>query len=133
MVGDSGVVYVTYIDEQSGSAEYAFVKSFSTGIGWTGYTLIDTLGGFHQYPDMAKGGTENIFVVWEITNTSYLSWSCDEGATWETPVMIDPVETPDEVESPTVYVGPNNFVFVSASHRGGGALPPRHIFSWRWQ
>ncbi len=50
-----------------------------------------------------------------------------------TPVMINPVETPDEVESPTVYVGPNNFVFVSASHRGGGALPPRHIFTWGWQ
>lgn len=132
MIGDSGVLYAAYIDEQGGTGQLVFVKSLSNGATWGYYQAVDSLPGVHQYPDMARGGLENIFLVWEMSDTSYISWSCDEGATWEPPVMIDPVETPDEVETPCVWVGTNNHVFVAASFRPGG-LQPRRIRAWRFE
>jgi len=132
MIGDSGVLYAAYIDEQSGTAQLAYVKSLTGGATWSYYKKIGSLPGIHQYPDMARGGLENIFLVWEISDTSYISWSCDEGDTWEDPVIIDPVEAPDEVETPCVYVGQNNFVFVAASHRLTG-IAPRYIICWRFE
>ncbi len=132
IIGDSGVLYATYLDAQGGTARLAFVKSLSGGNSWGYYQSISSLPGEHQYQDMARGGLENIFVVWEMSDTSYLSWSCDEGDTWEAPVMIDPQETPDEVETPTVWVGNNNFLFVAASFRAG-SLSPRNIRCWRFE
>ena len=132
IVGDSGLLYAAYIEEQGGTPQLAFVKSLTGGATWSYYKHIDALAGIHQYPDMARGGLDNIFIVWEIADTSYISWSCDEGDTWEDPVMIDPTETPDEVETPCVYVGLNNFLFVAASHRLNG-VAPRYIMHWRFE
>ncbi len=131
-IGDSGAVYVVYIDEQAGGIELAFVRSYSGGAGFGDYQAIDTLPDIYAYPDMARGSLENLFVVWTKADTSYLTWSCDEGDNWEVPQMIDPVETPDEVNSPAVSVGTNQHVLVAASFRPGAALP-RHIRCWRWQ
>lgn len=132
-IGDSGMVYVAYIDEQGTDPVVAFVKSYSAGMSFTGYITPDSLPGIHWYPDMARGGLENLFIVWQMDDTCYLTWSCDEGETWETvPQMLDPVETPDQVTSPTVCVGANQHVFAAARYRPG-SVQPAHVRVWRWQ
>lgn len=131
-VGDSGMVYVAYIDEQGVDPVVAFVKSYSGGMSFTGYLTPDSLPGVHWYPDMARGGLENLFLVWQMDDTCYLTWSCDEGETWEIPQMIDPVENPDQVTSPAVYVGANQHVFVTARFRADTGQPS-HVRVWRWE